>query len=85
MARYDDDEFGEYYVEDNNPSDELSHILFGNDFEIDVHAQELFAHAMMDGDEQAYQDMIDYLWDQYGIDFEDAFDWEDFRAWYDAA
>lgn len=84
MARYDDDEFGEYYVEDN-PSGDLSDILFGNDFETDPRAQELFSEAFFHENAEAYQDLVDYLWDEYGIDFEDAFDWEDFRAWYDAA
>lgn len=33
--------------------------------------------------EQMYQDMVQYLWDEYGFQFEDAFDWEDFRASYE--
>jgi hypothetical protein len=34
--------------------------------------------------EEIYREMVDYMWDEYGIDFEQAFDWEDFREWYDS-
>ena len=27
----------------------------------------------------------DYMWDEYGVDFDDAFDWESFREAYDRA
>lgn len=88
MAWYDDAEYGEYYVETTTELDqsrELNEILFGNNFESDARAQELFAQAFFDNDETQYQALVDYLWDTYGLDFEDAFDWEDFRSWYDAA
>jgi hypothetical protein len=55
----------------------------------DTYLQRLFDMAMFEEDisrddrEDAYQAMVDYLWSEYGIDFEDAFDWEDYRAWYD--
>jgi hypothetical protein len=81
MAEYYDDD---YSIEDGSNAD-LNSILFGNDFETDEHAQVLFSKAFFDGDEGAYQDLVDWLWDEYEIDFEQAFDWEDFRAWYDAA
>lgn len=29
--------------------------------------------------------MVDYLWDEYEIDFDDVFDWEGYRDAYDAA
>lgn len=28
------------------------------------------------------QELKDYLWTEYGIEFDAAFDWEDYRAWY---
>jgi len=31
------------------------------------------------------QELRKYLRDEYGIDLSDAFDWEDYRAWYDTA
>lgn len=80
MAEYYDDD--DYSVE--MPSSlELNSILFGNDFETDAHAQELFSQAFFDNNETAYQELVDWLWDEHGIDFEEAFDWEDFRSWYD--
>jgi hypothetical protein len=57
----------------------------------DPYLQELFDTALFDPDvqgsmrEDAYQAMSQYLWDEYGIDFDDVFDWEDYRDWYDAA
>jgi hypothetical protein len=27
----------------------------------------------------------DYMWDEYGVDFDDVFDWEGFREAYDSA
>ena len=83
MARFDDPEYGEYYVEDPGNHEHLNNLLFENDG--DPRAQELFTEAFFNDNDQAYQDLVDYLWDVYGLDFEDAFDWEDFRAWYDAA
>lgn len=57
----------------------------------DFYLQDLFDAALFDPDatmaerEEAYNRMVEYLWDQYDIDFDEAFDWEDFRAWYEAA
>jgi hypothetical protein len=31
---------------------------------------------------EAYEDLKDILWDEYGIDFEEIWDWEAFREWY---
>lgn len=33
--------------------------------------------------EETYQYLVEYLWDEYEIDFEDVFDWEEYREWYD--
>lgn len=35
--------------------------------------------------EDIHADLRDYLMEEYGIDFDDVWDWEDFRSWYDAA
>jgi hypothetical protein len=67
--------------------------LIGSDPEIggDEFLQTLFDMAMFNEDmtpaqrDAAYQNLIDYLEDEYDIDFEDVFDWEDYRDWYDAA
>lgn len=56
--------------------------------ERDPELQSLFDDAMFNPDltaderADAYDMMIDYMWDAYGIDFEDAFDWEGFREYY---
>lgn len=56
----------------------------------DGYLQALFDAAMFDdsyawNERQAvYDALIDYLQDEYGIYFEDVFDWEDYREWYDS-
>lgn len=32
----------------------------------------------------SYYDFLDYMWDEYGYDFEDGFDWDAYREWYDS-
>ncbi len=66
--------------------------LLGNDQNSlgDTYLQELFDIAMFDQEatreerNDAYQQLIDYLWNEYSIDFESTFDWEDYRGWYDS-
>jgi len=74
---YDDEEY--YQIEDPIP---LNDLLFGGELDVDMRAQELFMEAMFNDNELAYSSLVDYMWDVYGIDFEDAFSWEDFREWY---
>jgi hypothetical protein len=86
MAR-DDDWDGGGWGDDNDyfdppPSRDVNEILFGNDRVVDMEAQDLFREAFFNDNQGAYFDLIDYMWEQYGIDFEDAFTWEDFREWY---
>ena len=59
-------------------------LVFGNESQVDSHAQELMKDAYFNGNEDAYVDLVEYMWDEYGLDWEDVFDWEDFREWYDA-
>jgi hypothetical protein len=33
----------------------------------------------------AYDFLTAMLFDEYGLDFDDLWDWDDFRAWYDSA
>lgn len=84
MAEWWQEEFnaleGEYFAEpDEIP---LNDLLFGGELDVDHHAQELFMEAMFNDNAEAYEALIDYMWDVHGIDFEDAFSWEDFREWY---
>jgi hypothetical protein len=52
--------------------------------------QELFDNALFDfeldrGERmEARDDLRDYLWEVYGMDFDESFDWEDYRSWYDS-
>ncbi len=29
-----------------------------------------------------YQQFVDYIWDEYGMNFAELWDWDDFREWY---
>jgi hypothetical protein len=73
-----DDEFSG----EQDDSERLRDVLFGNDLDMDMHAQTLFVEAVFDKNEQSYNELVDYLWFEHGIDFELAFDWADFREWY---
>lgn len=88
MARDDDYSWwggdGDYGVLDD--SDRLADVLFiENSGEHDAYAQTLFTEAFFDQNEQSYNELVDYMWLEYGIDFEDSFEWTDFREWYDGA
>lgn len=73
-----DGDFGEL-----DASDLTQDILFDESSQdFDMHAQTLFIEAFFEQNEGSYQELIDYMWDEYGIDFEDAFEWADFREWY---
>lgn len=87
MPKYNDPEWGEYYVDipDAQQREILNDVLWGNGADVDAHAQMLFTEAFFNDDERAYQDLVDYLYDRYGLEFEDAFEWADFREWYEAA
>ena len=86
MAWYDDawDNVDDYFGDISQDPNEVNEILFGDAQHLDQHAQDLFMEAFFNDNDAAYIDLVDYMWDEYNIDFEDAFDWEDFRDWYDA-
>lgn len=44
--------------------------------------QDGFTPRERDGVQAALEE---YLWDEYGIDFDDAFDWAAYREWYESA
>jgi hypothetical protein len=51
--------------------------------------QELFDTSFLNPDvttderRDAYDELVEYMWNEYGVDFEDVFDWEDYRVYYD--
>ncbi len=56
----------------------------------DEEARDLFRDLMYNN-ELSGPDRLDveaqfvgYIWDEYGINFYDIWDWEDFRSWYDS-
>lgn len=59
----------------DDPQDQYAHDLFWDAFYND----DLTISDRMDIMDQ----LADYLYDEYGIDFEAIWDWDDFRAWYD--
>lgn len=56
----------------------------------DGYLQELYHAALfdtsIDSREQQFmfETLVEYLADIYDLDFDDIFDWEDFRAWYES-
>lgn len=62
----------------------------GTPLEHDRLAQALYDEAMFNPDLSAedrfdiLETLRDHLWDEYGIDFDDVFDWEDWRSTYDS-
>lgn len=57
----------------------------------DFYLHDLFWSAMYDNEltnderDAAYEALNDYIWSEYGIEFDLVWDWEDFRDWYAAA
>lgn len=44
----------------------------------------LFQTDLNPSDRDAVTDeLYNYLWDEYGLDFDEVFDWEGYREWYD--
>lgn len=83
MSDYNDswDSWGERL---NDPQDMYA-ILWSDDATIvDEHAQELFKEAFFEKNDDAYVELVDYMWDTYQMDFEEMWDWVDFDEWYDS-
>lgn len=82
-----DGEWGDFFEElfEPDPQD-YADILFGSASEVDAHAQDLFSEWMASGfqDQRVLQELDAYMWEEYGIDFEDVFEWQDFQEWYDS-
>lgn len=81
MADEWSDYFDELFQDPEADRQQLEDLLFGNQLDVDQHAQDLFRQSFFEGNDEAYAEMVDYLNERYGIDFEDAFSWEDFRGW----
>jgi hypothetical protein len=84
----DDDayDYGQLPVEQQQ---ETMYELIGfTDEGLDEYAHAWFYEAMYNNDLsmadrlQVMDELADYLFDEYGIDFEAMWDWDDFRDWY---
>jgi hypothetical protein len=61
----------------------VNDVIFGN--QPDTYAIELMFSGVEAGeDSKAWQDFEAYMWDVYGIDIDQEWDWGDFREWYDS-
>ncbi len=88
-------DFSEFDVPDYWYEEEerlFDHLLGGDTFlGNDPELQDMFDTAYFDPDAttedryMAREDIRDYLLDEYGIDFDQYFDWEGWRDWYEAA
>jgi hypothetical protein len=86
---YGEDDSYEYSVEEQQeklydligfgepPADQYLHDLFYNYY----YVNDIPINDRID----LYDRMVERLEDVYGIDFDAAWDWEEFRAWYDGA
>lgn len=79
---WDEDDYSAEWGDDFYEPPDINDILFTDGF--DPHAQELMIAGIMEGDDSKYAELVDYIYEVYGLEFEDVFDWQDFREWYDA-
>ncbi len=82
-GEYEPDEF------DRGEHQESLYELIGFNTEpVDPAVHDLFWEVMYNDEltadqrEDYYEQLEVYLYDMYGLDFEDLWDWEDFREWY---
>jgi len=60
--------------------------LYNDNFAQNLYDAALFDHDISRDDRAAIMDTLrDYMWDEYGVDFDDVFDWEAYREAYDNA
>lgn len=86
---YNDDDFPDVW--DSTERELYDDLVLGEPEMIhDTHLQNLFDTALFDMGvdpavrEAALNDLDIYLFNEYGIDFDDEFDWEGYREWYDS-
>jgi len=93
MPRYefdDDEESFDYGSLPEVQQQEFLYTLIGfQDNALDNEARGMFWDVMYNDELsvgeriQAYEDLSEHLWDLYGLNFEDIWDWEAFRDWYE--
>lgn len=80
----EDWELGEEYWSSPNQSGyyNMQDLLFGNDFEVDTHAQDLMWDVVTSRTDSSWRNFSEYMMDVYDIDVEIEWDWHDFVEWY---
>lgn len=89
MATYDDDfDYGSLSVDHQR---EFLYELIGfTQQELDSEARSLFWDVMYNDELSMpdrlaiYEELSDHIRDEYGIEFDDIWDWEAFRTWYES-
>lgn len=88
---YDDDESFDFGSLPEIQQQEFLYGLIGFDSNAqDSEVHNLFWDLMYNDDltraerEEIHEQLRDYLYDEYGLDFDDIWDWDDFREWYDS-
>lgn len=90
MPTYDDDEFDFGSLPEIQQQEYLYELIGFTASPQDYEAHNMFWDVMYNDeltlDQRAgmYESLSSYLYDNYGMDFADLWDWEDFRAWYDS-
>jgi hypothetical protein len=60
--------------------------LYNDPYAQNLYDAALFDHDISSGDRAIVLDSLrDYMWDEYGVDFDDVFDWGGYREAYDNA
>lgn len=88
---YDDDEAFDYGSLDEIHQQYFVYDLIGfHGPTLDIEARNLFWDVMYNDNltaeqrEATYDELVRMMYDEYGIDFAEIWDWDDFRAWYDS-
>ena len=67
------------------PGETVNDLLFGFGDQQDARAQDMFFDAFLNADDSKWADFERYLQDEYGILYDHAEHWADYREWYSAA
>lgn len=95
MPRYDDyDDDDEQFDYGSQPIENQKEFLYDligfNQNALDNDARTMFWDVMYNDELSVgarldtYDRLVDYLWNEYGMDFAELWDWDDFREWYDS-
>ena len=90
MARFEDDEFDYGSLPEVQQQEFLYDLIGFSQAPRDYEAHTLFWDLMYNDDLtiserlDKYDELSDYLWAEYGLSFEDIWNWDDFRGWYES-